>query len=150
MKCFCHYFLVPCFHCCTVHVQEETFVLCPWLKSSLNLWYLHLSKWVTLPLQSVQVRTGNIPRKYVCQARISIKLVLSKLSQVHKPLIHILAVYKKGPNATPKWSSCEYNNNTNKCTLIFWCSLSTRYPPTRFGHLRGHLQGGIVKNAIIY
>lgn len=151
MKCFCYYFLVPCFHCCTVHVQEKTFFLCPWLKRSLNLWYFHLSKWVTLPPHSVQVGTGNIPRKYVCQTSISIKLVLSKSSQLYKPLIHILAIYKKGPNATPKWSSCEYNNNnTNKCTIIFWRSLSTRYPPACFGHEHGHLQRSIVKNTIIY
>jgi hypothetical protein len=44
----------------------------------------------------------------------------------------------------------KYNINTNKSTTIFRCSFITTYPPTRFGHLRGHLQGGINKNTITF
>lgn len=38
--------------------------------------------------------------------------------------------------------------NTNKCTMIYWCSLMSKYPPTCFGQLCGHLQGSINKNII--
>jgi hypothetical protein len=41
-----------------------------------------------------------------------------------------------------------YNCNTNKCTIFFWCSSDTRYPPTCFGHLRVYLQWGIKKNTV--
>jgi len=50
MKCFCHHFPVSCLHCFTGHIQVKIFTLCPQLKSSLNLWYLHPLKWVTFPL----------------------------------------------------------------------------------------------------
>jgi hypothetical protein len=40
--------------------------------------------------------------------------------------------------------------NTNKCTIISRCSLITTHPPTCFGHLRGHIQGGINKNTITF
>jgi len=42
----------------------------------------------------------------------------------------------------------EYVINTNKCTIVFWSSLITRYPPRCFGHLCGHLQGDVNKNRI--
>jgi hypothetical protein len=44
--------------------------------------------------------------------------------------------------------SDEYNIYANKCTIVLCCSLITKYPPTRFGHLYGHLQGGINKNTL--
>jgi hypothetical protein len=51
--------------------------------------------------------------------------------------IKILRIFKT------KCVSFEYNKNTNKCTIVSWCSLITGYPAKCFRHLCGHLQGGI-------
>ena len=42
----------------------------------------------------------------------------------------------------------KYNLNTNKCTIVFWCSSNTTYPPTCFGYLCVYLQRGINKNTV--
>jgi hypothetical protein len=42
-----------------------------------------------------------------------------------------------------------YYSNTNKDTIVLWCSFITGYCATFLGHSCGHLQGGIHKNTII-
>jgi len=45
-----------------------------------------------------------------------------------------------------KRTTRECSIHTNKCTVFLWCRFIIRYPPTCFGYLCGHLQGGINKN----
>jgi hypothetical protein len=60
----------------------------------------------------------------------------------------LIFIFKSNSNSIDMYYSNQYNITTNKCTIVFWCSLITGYYPTCFSHLCGHLHRGTNKNTV--